>query len=324
MNVSQVKQTENIAQQMISKNEIVFAKDSPLASAKAVQGLRAVFDETYPDPVRVVSIGVSVEDLLSDPTGPAGTQTSVEFCGGTHLKRSGHIGDFVIASEEAIAKGIRRIVALTGPEATKAINKADLFDKSVLKLKNSIESKSNKENYKENVKEIVDLIEEVSQSSISYWKKEELRTNLNNLKKQLDSVDRANKALLLNEVVDSAKLLAQQMNGTKFIVSALNAGSNAKALDSALKQVRTISPETAAMFFSSDASNGKVICLASVPANAIASGLKANEWVQQITKIINGKGGGKDDSSQATGNNINALNEAILISKQFAELKLGK
>jgi len=35
------------------------------------------------------------------------------------LKRSGHIGDFVISTEEAIAKGIRRIVALTGPEATK-------------------------------------------------------------------------------------------------------------------------------------------------------------------------------------------------------------
>ena len=37
----------------------------------------------------------------------------------SHLKRSGHIGDFVISTEEAIAKGIRRIVALTGPEATK-------------------------------------------------------------------------------------------------------------------------------------------------------------------------------------------------------------
>ena len=36
-----------------------------------------------------------------------------------HLHRAGHIIGFVIASEEAIAKGIRRIVALTGPEALK-------------------------------------------------------------------------------------------------------------------------------------------------------------------------------------------------------------
>jgi len=39
-----------------------------------------------------------------------------------HLKRSGHMGDFVISAEEAIAKGIRRIVALTGPEASKVNN----------------------------------------------------------------------------------------------------------------------------------------------------------------------------------------------------------
>lgn len=37
------------------------------------------------------------------------------------MKRSGHIGDFVISAEEAIAKGIRRIVAITGPEASKVI-----------------------------------------------------------------------------------------------------------------------------------------------------------------------------------------------------------
>lgn len=36
-----------------------------------------------------------------------------------HLQRGGHIQSFAIVSEEAIAKGIRRIVALTGREAEK-------------------------------------------------------------------------------------------------------------------------------------------------------------------------------------------------------------
>lgn len=45
--------------------------------------------------------------------------TNVEFSLFRHLHRAGHIGRFVITSEEAIAKGIRRIVALTGPEALK-------------------------------------------------------------------------------------------------------------------------------------------------------------------------------------------------------------
>ena len=76
---------------MVGKNDEVFAKDASLAVAKTIQGLRAVFDETYPDPVRVVSIGVPVTTLEQDPTGPAGAQTSVEFCGGTHLQRSGEL-----------------------------------------------------------------------------------------------------------------------------------------------------------------------------------------------------------------------------------------
>lgn len=37
----------------------------------------------------------------------------------SHLQNSGHAAPFVIVSEEAIAKGIRRIVAVTGGEAQK-------------------------------------------------------------------------------------------------------------------------------------------------------------------------------------------------------------
>jgi hypothetical protein len=36
-----------------------------------------------------------------------------------HLRNSSHAGAFVIVTEEAIAKGIRRIVAVTGAEAQK-------------------------------------------------------------------------------------------------------------------------------------------------------------------------------------------------------------
>ena len=54
--------------------------------------------------VSPLSIGIPVEDLEASPTSPAGSKTSVEFCGGTHLRRAGHMGDFVLASEEAIAK----------------------------------------------------------------------------------------------------------------------------------------------------------------------------------------------------------------------------
>lgn len=52
-------------------------------------------------------------------------------------------------------------------------------------------------------------------------------------------------------------------------------------------------------------------------------GLKANEWVGQVQKLINGKGGGKDMSAQATGTNPGALKEAIAIVTKYAQEKLG-
>jgi alanyl-tRNA synthetase len=83
MTAKQVKDAEETTNKMISKNEKVFAREAPLFIAKTIRGVRAMFDEAYPDPVRVVSVGVSVEDLEKNPTSLVGTSTSVEFCGGT-------------------------------------------------------------------------------------------------------------------------------------------------------------------------------------------------------------------------------------------------
>ncbi|GIY89529.1 hypothetical protein CDAR_71571, partial [Caerostris darwini] len=280
----------------------------------------------YPDPVRVVSIGISVDDLLADPSGPGGTVTSVEFCGGTHLKRAGHIGDFIIASEEAIAKGIRRIVALTGPEASKAIKRSELFQNEVENLKNLIDDKNRNINEKEIVKKIVELTEEISQSNISYWKKDEMRNNLKNLKKKLDDLDRASKAAVVNQITEEAKKLFEETSKDEnilYVVHEFQAGFNAKALDAALKQAKLLSPETAVMLFTKDTENEKILCMSSVPKAVTSKGLKANEWVQQVSEVIGGKGGGKPESAQATGTNANAVSEAMNLAKKFAEMKLS-
>lgn len=320
--VEQVKKTELASKEMINKNQKVYAKEANLSVAKTVNGLRAVFEETYPDPVRIVSVGVPVETLVSDPFGPAGAETSVEFCGGTHVHYAGHIGDFVIASEEAIAKGIRRIVALTGPEASKALKKNELLENRLNEMKSMLEEDKNGIKSKEHVKLIVELTEEISKAVIPYWKKDDMRTSLKNLKKKLDDNERAAKAAITNQCVDFVKDYFKNSPPASVFIKELNAYSNTKALDAALKQVRILNPDTSAMFFSVDSEMGKIFCLASVPKSAVEKGLKANEWVGTVAEIMQGKGGGKADSAQASGKNINSLSECLKLAEEFAKLKL--
>ena len=93
---------------------------APQADALKIHGLRAVFGEKYPPQVRVVSIGPKVEELLAKPDNKEWYDRSVEFCGGTHLERTSDAEGFSIVSEEAVAKGVRRITAITGEAAHKA------------------------------------------------------------------------------------------------------------------------------------------------------------------------------------------------------------
>ncbi|WP_068305024.1 alanine--tRNA ligase [Pararhodobacter sp. CCB-MM2] len=76
-------------------------------------GAQALFGEKYGDEVRVVSMG----SLLDTGKGQDGNTYSLELCGGTHVKRTGDIGAFVLLGDSASSAGVRRIEALTGEPA---------------------------------------------------------------------------------------------------------------------------------------------------------------------------------------------------------------
>ena len=54
-----------------------------------------------------------------------------------------------------------------------------------------------------------------------------------------------------------------------------------------------------------------------------SKGLKANIWVNQVQSLINGKGGGKDLSAQATGSNTDCVGEVMRIVTAYACEKLN-
>jgi alanyl-tRNA synthetase len=79
----QINEIEQICNKVIGSNAQVYTKEVSLSLAKQINGLRAVFGEVYPDPVRVVSVGFDIEEILKDPSNERWASSSIEFCGGT-------------------------------------------------------------------------------------------------------------------------------------------------------------------------------------------------------------------------------------------------
>jgi alanyl-tRNA synthetase len=134
LTLPELKQVEDIANAYIRENHNIYYKDVDLDLARDIEGIRAVFGETYPNPVRVVSIGVDIDTLLQTPKNPEWRKYSIEFCGGTHVDQTGQIKDLIIIEESGIAKGIRRIVAYTGEAAAQIQREANLFAERIQRL----------------------------------------------------------------------------------------------------------------------------------------------------------------------------------------------
>ncbi len=104
-------------------------------------GAKAFFEDKYGDTVRVVRIinKQLPKDFFQDDTeeyfSSLGEHVSIELCGGTHVINTKDIWCFTITWQEAVASGIKRITAVTGPKVSVRIGEVQwILDMTVEKL----------------------------------------------------------------------------------------------------------------------------------------------------------------------------------------------
>ncbi len=100
----QLREVERIANEEIRRDEPVQTEVLGLDEATS-RGAIGLFEEKYGEQVRVVSI----------------PGFSMELCGGTHVRATGQIGELVIAGQESIGSGVRRVEAFTGRRAAEYV-----------------------------------------------------------------------------------------------------------------------------------------------------------------------------------------------------------
>ena len=307
----QIDQVERIVRERITADEPVYAEQAPLEQAREINGLRAVFGETYPDPVRVVSIGAPVAQMLEEPDSPLWRMNSIEFCGGAHLARTSEAAAFAILAEEAVARGVRRIEATTGEAAQQAI---DAGAQAVALAQQAVEAQRD---------HLSDAIEEAQVFLQNHETPVRDRRAAQTLIKQaqglLRSASKEQAKAGREQAVEQARKIAASATGD-IIVAQVNAEGDRQALLAALDAIVAKHADAAVMLLSADEDAGKVAIVARVAKPIVAKGLKAGDWVRETARIVGGKGGGKPDAAQGGGTDIAKIGDAIERARTFADI----
>ena len=304
MTIDELKKTEEYCQKVVSDSLAVTATTMPLSEAQAIDGVRAVFGEVYPDPVRVVQVG---------------DDCSIEFCGGTHISNTAEAEAFVLVEETAVAKGIRRITAVTRDAAKDAIEEGLKFEAVVADLE-SLSAETEGLDKKAGATR-----KEVDEAFLSATLKAELRNRIENVQKKANEAKKAALAQRVNLVLNDVKTDVETAlsNNVRTLVLNVDIGADSKASQQVINAVKKIAPDMAFMGISEEepGSGGKVMAFALVPDSLVDAGLKADEWVRTALEVCGGRGGGKPGNAQGQAPTCTDVDAVLTAAKSFAEEK---
>ena len=265
---------EQIVNEKIFEALDVNVRNLPIEEAKKM-GAMALFGEKYGDIVRVVDIN----------------GWSTEFCGGTHVSNTSHLGCFKILSESSVAAGIRRIEGTTGYGVLRLLDeRTSMLQETAANLK---------------VTNINDLAARAAATA----------GEVRSLSKELADLKAAAAAAKIDGLFENA----QQVEGVS-IISAFFSGTDTDALRSMCEKVRDKLPCSVAALCSEN--EGKVTLAVSVGKEAQARGLKAGVLVKEIAAVAGGKGGGKPDMAMAGIKDANKVDEALAAVPEIVKANL--
>ncbi|KAE9358846.1 Alanine--tRNA ligase [Phytophthora fragariae] len=315
LKANQLAEVEAICDDIIKQQLEVYTQDSAQAEAKRIQGLRAVFGETYPDFVRVVSIGQPIAPMLEDPENSSWSNFSVEFCGGTHLKNTKEAKKFVLYEEGAIAKGIRRVSAYTCDLAKEAEERGAKLQAEL----NAIDKMDGNE-FVESVSAFKPVLD---QALISLPLKDQLRKQVDGLVNRVKKIKKeAAAARAANGVRDAtAEATKAKEAGQEIVIVKFDVGTDSKLGREMLEAMTTIIPTGSFMIFSTDSDANKTAAFTQVSQHHVDSKqLDARKWVNHAMAVMKGKGGGKD-ALNATGQakTVEKVDEAVALAKAFIQ-----
>jgi alanyl-tRNA synthetase len=204
---------------------------------------------------------------------------SQELCGGTHVAETGEIGQFHIVSEGSVGAGLRRVEAVTGRAAQQLVS--ERFE-VLLKAADHLDCLPNEVD-----KKLLLLLGEMqsSQKALSRLRQELARRDFERLTDQ-----------------------AQELDGVTVLAARVDSGQ-ADTLREMTDWFRE--HHTSSVVVLGSVTNGRPQLVAAVTPDLVARGLRADDLVKKVARIIEGGGGGRATLAQAGGRNAGRLDEAL-------------
>ena len=270
----ELAEVERIVNTRLIGDEVVRPYETTMDEATK-RGAMMLFEEKYGDIVRVVEIG----------------DYSIELCGGTHVTHTSQVGIIKLLGEGSISAGVRRIEALTGPEAIEDFRR----QRAVL----------------EHIAGVLKTTPDEAPARV-----ERLLEDL----KAAEAAVKAARSAGQKELAGSLADAAETMGSTKVVLAEVEGiiGGDLQKLATTVRE-RLGEPAVVVLASSSD---GKAAIAAAVDPTT-ASTIKAPALIGSAAKAIGGGAGGKDLAAIGGGKKPDGIGEALALARGEAERALG-